>query len=98
MFCSGLCLALVGMLLMVMLDGSGITGQMINLNVNNPEIPLPLNGPIKFKTIVKNVGNAYSDGNKKIQFLILTKCSIFFYKFLTLVCCTHCSYPSASTN
>ena len=78
MFCSGLCLALVGMLLMVMLDGSGITGQMINLNVNNPETPLPLNGP---KTIVKNVGNAYSDGNKKIQFLILTKCSIFFINF-----------------
>ena len=67
MFSSGLCSIFVGMLLMLMIDGPGINGHMINLDVKNPETPLPLNGPIQFKTIVKNVGNAYSDGNQKFN-------------------------------
>ena len=73
MFYSSLCLTLAGMLLVVMIDEPGINGQMVSFDVRNPETPLPLYEPIKFKTIVKNVGNAYSDGNDLFNFLFLKK-------------------------
>ena len=76
------------MLLVVMIDEPGINGQMISFDVENPETPLPLYGPIKFKTIVNNTGNAYSDGNHKFIFLFLKKRSIFQIYFKLY--CVHC--------
>ena len=65
------------MLLVVMIDGPGINGQMISFDVQQPETPIPLNGPIQFKKILKNVGNAYSDGNHTFNFPSLQNVHFF---------------------
>ena len=83
MFCSSLCSTLVGILLAVMLDISGINAQ-IWFNASNPETPLPLNGPIKFQTIEGNGPIAYCDGNVK-----------FHFPSNAILYCSHCTRPCA---